>query len=92
MFDFDAVVNILCAYPPVDRPGQDQAYHATTAGYILGAVARAASGETLPGLLKRIIADPLGCEHMTFACRKTAVTKSRSACPPARSGCPWSAT
>jgi len=66
MFDFDAVVNILCAYPPVDRPGQDQAYHATTAGYILGAVARAASGETLPGLLKRIIADPLGCEHMTF--------------------------
>jgi CubicO group peptidase (beta-lactamase class C family) len=26
----------------------------------------AASGETLPGLLKRIIADPLGCEHMTF--------------------------
>ncbi|RZU36887.1 CubicO group peptidase (beta-lactamase class C family) [Fluviicoccus keumensis] len=66
MFDFDAVVKILCDYPPIDRPGRDQAYHATTAGYILGAVAMAASGETLPGLLKRIIADPLGCEHMTF--------------------------
>jgi CubicO group peptidase (beta-lactamase class C family) len=66
MFDFDAVVRILSHYPPIDRPGRDQAYHATTAGYILGAVAMAASGETLPGLLKRIIADPLGCEHMTF--------------------------
>ncbi len=66
MFDFDAVVKILCDYPPIDRPGRDQAYHATTAGYILGAVAMAASGETLPGLLKRIIADPLECEHMTF--------------------------
>ncbi|MDO8331671.1 MAG: serine hydrolase domain-containing protein [Fluviicoccus sp.] len=66
MFDFDAVVKILCDYPPVDRPGRDQAYHATTAGYILGAVAMAVSGETLPQLLKRIIADPLGCEHMTF--------------------------
>lgn len=66
MFDFDAVVKILSHYPPIDRPGRDQAYHATTAGYILGAVAMAASGETLPGLLKRIIADPLECEHMTF--------------------------
>lgn len=66
MFDFDAVVKILSECPPLDRPGGDQAYHATTAGYILGAVAKVVSGETLPALLKRIIADPLGCEHMTF--------------------------
>lgn len=66
MFDFDAVVKLLVDAEPVNRPGRDQAYHAATAGYILGAIAMQVSGETLPALLKRIIADPLGCEHMTY--------------------------
>jgi CubicO group peptidase (beta-lactamase class C family) len=66
MYDFDAVVQLLIDAEPIDRPGRDQAYHAATAGYILGAIAMQVTGETLPALLKRIIADPLGCEHMTF--------------------------
>ena len=66
MFDFDAVVKVLSESPPMDTPQGGQAYHATTAGYILGAIAQKASGESLPTLLKRILAEPLGCEHFTY--------------------------
>ncbi|PTQ90191.1 serine hydrolase domain-containing protein [Agitococcus lubricus] len=71
MFDFDAVVKILAESPPVGTPKKHQAYHAVTAGYILGAIAQNASGETLPQLLNRILAKPLGCEHFTFGVDET---------------------
>lgn len=66
MFDFDTVVKILAESPPVGTPKQQQAYHAVTAGYILGEICRRVSGETLPQLLDRILAKPLDCEHFTF--------------------------
>jgi len=66
MFDFDTVVKILAESPPVGTPKKQQAYHAVTAGYILGAIAQKVSGETLPQLLQRIVAQPLACEHFTF--------------------------
>lgn len=66
LFDFDRVVDIICATKPVAAPGQQQAYHALTAGFILGAIARSASGESLPALLERVVAAPLGCRHMTY--------------------------
>lgn len=66
MFDFDTVVKILAESPPVGTPKKQQAYHAVTAGYILGAIAQKVSGESLPQLLDRILAKPLGCEHFTF--------------------------
>ncbi|HMX99922.1 MAG TPA: serine hydrolase domain-containing protein, partial [Agitococcus sp.] len=66
MYDFDTVVKILAESPPVGTPKKQQAYHAVTAGYILGAIAQKASGETLPQLLQRVLAEPLGCEHFTF--------------------------
>jgi CubicO group peptidase (beta-lactamase class C family) len=56
----------LAESPPVGTPKKQQAYHAVTAGYILGAIAQKVSGETLPQLLDRILAKPLGCEHFTF--------------------------
>lgn len=71
MFDFDAVVKILSESPPVGHPKKQQAYHATTAGYILGAIAQKVSGESLPALLKRILAEPLGCEHFTYGVSET---------------------
>lgn len=84
MFDFDAVVKLLSESPPVNKPQGGQAYHATTAGYILGAVAQQASGESLPQLLKRILAEPLGCEHFTYGveeARRHQVALSHSTGP-----------
>ncbi len=69
MFDFDSVVKILSESPPVGEPQKGQAYHATTAGYILGAIAQKVSGESLPSLLKRILADAIRLSALYLWCR-----------------------
>ena len=63
---WDAIIEMLCAAAPADAKFQKQAYHALTAGFILGEVVRRASGRELPELLREWVAAPLGCEHMTY--------------------------
>lgn len=63
---WDAIVDMLCAAEPADAKFQKQAYHALTAGFILGELVRRASGRELPELLKEWIADPLGCQYLTY--------------------------
>ncbi len=64
--DWDAIIDMLCAAKPADARFQKQAYHALTAGFILGEVVRRVSGRELPELLREWIAQPLGCTHMTY--------------------------
>ena len=63
---WDAIIDMLCAAKPADAKFQKQAYHALTAGFILGEVVRRVSGRELPELLREWIAAPLGCTHMTY--------------------------
>lgn len=63
---WDAIVDMLCAAAPADARFQKQAYHALTAGFILGELVRRASGRELPELLKEWIAEPLGCRYLTY--------------------------
>lgn len=63
---WDAIVDMLCAAKPADAKFQKQAYHALTAGFILGEVVRRASQRELPELLKEWVADPLGAKHLTY--------------------------
>lgn len=63
---WDAIIDMLCAAAPADAKFQKQAYHALTAGFILGELVRRVSGRELPELLKEWIADPLGCKHLTY--------------------------
>jgi CubicO group peptidase (beta-lactamase class C family) len=63
---WDAIVDMLCAASPADARFQKQAYHALTAGFILGEVVRRASGRELPELLREWIAAPLGATHLTY--------------------------
>jgi len=63
---WDAIVDMLCAASPADAKFQKQAYHALTAGFILGEVVRRASGRELPELLREWIAQPLGATHLTY--------------------------
>ena len=63
---WDAIVDMLCAAKPADAKFQKQAYHALTAGFILGEVARRVSKRELPELLREWIAQPLGCKHLTY--------------------------
>ena len=63
---WDAIVDMLCAASPADARFQKQAYHALTAGFILGEVVRRASKRELPELLREWIAEPLGATHLTY--------------------------
>jgi CubicO group peptidase (beta-lactamase class C family) len=63
---WDAIIDMLCAARPADARFHKQAYHAVTAGFILGEVVRRVSGRELPELLREWIAQPLGCTHLTY--------------------------
>lgn len=63
---WDAIVDMLCAAKPADARFQKQAYHALTAGFIIGELVRRASKRELPELLREWIAAPLGCEYLTY--------------------------
>jgi CubicO group peptidase (beta-lactamase class C family) len=66
MYDWDAVIAMLCAAKPFEATGERQAYHAITGGFILGELVRRVSGLTLPQALQQWIAGPLGCRHLTY--------------------------
>ena len=63
---WDAIVDMLCAAAPADAKFNKQAYHALTAGFIIGELVRRASGRELPELLKEWIAQPLGAKYLTY--------------------------
>ncbi len=63
---WDAIIDMLCAARPADAKFQKQAYHALTAGFILGEVVRRAGRRELPDLLREWVAAPLGCTHLTY--------------------------
>lgn len=66
MLDQDIMLARLCASPADTRPGASQAYHAVTAGFVLGEVASRAADKPLPELLRTVLADPLGAWSMTY--------------------------
>jgi CubicO group peptidase (beta-lactamase class C family) len=59
------IVELLCDARPTLRPGR-LAYHALSAGYLLGAVVERAAGADLRALLRREIAEPLGLRATSF--------------------------
>ena len=66
LLHWDAIVDMLCGAAPTDAQFHKQAYHALTAGFIVGELVRRASGRELPELLREWIAEPLGCQYMTY--------------------------
>lgn len=58
--DWDASVRRMEALVPRWPPGEVTAYHALTYGWILGELARRASGERVEDLLRQCLLEPLG--------------------------------
>lgn len=66
MLDPEIMLARLCASPADTRPGASQAYHAVTAGFVLGEVAQRAAGKPLPELLRTFLAEPLDAWSLTY--------------------------
>ena len=58
------ITDILCAAKPAGL--NSQAYHAVTAGFILGNIAESITGENLNATLDRVIRKPMGMKYFTF--------------------------
>lgn len=66
IYDWNAVIAMLCAAKPFEATGEKQAYHAITGGFILGELVRRAGKIKLADALREWIAEPLGCKYMTY--------------------------
>lgn len=66
MLDHDTMLARLCASPADTRPGASQAYHAVTAGFVLGEIATRAADKPLRELLRTMLAEPLGAWSLTY--------------------------
>ncbi|MDX1802799.1 MAG: serine hydrolase domain-containing protein [Alcanivorax sp.] len=64
LFRPQQVLDMLCAAKPSGL--NSQAYHAITAGFVLGAVVEAITGEDLNATLDRVIRQPMGMTYFTF--------------------------
>jgi CubicO group peptidase (beta-lactamase class C family) len=62
MYDWDLMTAALAAEEPWWPPGAAHGYHVNTFGFLVGEVARRASGERLKDFFRREIAAPLGAD------------------------------
>ena len=66
LFDRPEILKRLCAAKPVSPSGHRLAYHAVTAGYILGEVVERVTGMDLRQFLQQTIAQPLDMQLFNF--------------------------
>ncbi|AFT69710.1 Beta-lactamase class C [Alloalcanivorax dieselolei B5] len=78
LFDYDRIMTLLCRAKP-ENPGRQQAYHAITAGFVLGEVIRRVTGESIDALLDRVIRRPMGMRYFTYGLREPAVAPAKNA-------------
>lgn len=65
-FDHDAVIAKLCAAKPVHPSGHRMAYHAVTAGYILGEVIQRVTGKDTREFLRETVQEPMGMRYFNY--------------------------
>lgn len=66
LWDWERAVATLCAAKPIHGSGQQQAYHAITAGFILGEIVQRVSGLSLNEFVRRHIAQPMGMTNFHY--------------------------
>lgn len=64
--DRSQLMQYLCEMKPESEPGKRVAYHALTAGFLIGEVVERVSGTDLRSLHDRVVRGPLGFKHLSF--------------------------
>ena len=62
LWDWQRMTDALAAEAPWWEPGTESGYHAMTYGYLVGEVARRASGRTLGSYFREEVAEPIGAD------------------------------
>jgi CubicO group peptidase (beta-lactamase class C family) len=69
LWEWDRAVELLCAAKPLHGAGQQQAYHAITAGFILGELIRRVTQQDLRQVLHERFGEPLGARYFNYGLR-----------------------
>ncbi|XID74609.1 serine hydrolase domain-containing protein [Alkanindiges sp. WGS2144] len=69
LFDRPQILRMLCQAAPVSPSGTRLAYHAVTAGYVLGEVIERVTGQDLRTFLHEVIEKPMGMECFNYGLR-----------------------
>ena len=64
--EWDTIVQMLCAAKPLHTVGWIQAYHAITAGFVLGEVIQRATGRSLREVITETFRKPLGFRYFNY--------------------------
>lgn len=70
LFDPERLREMMLRAEP-DKPGRRQAYHALTAGFVLGALIEKVTGDSVNALLDRVIREPMGMKYFRFGIEGT---------------------
>lgn len=73
LFDYERIMTLMSRAAP-EKPGRQQAYHAITAGFVLGEVITRVTGESVNQLLDRVIRKPMGMRHFSFGMARDSAT------------------
>ena len=66
LFDWDAMIKMLCRTRPISPGGRRMAYHAVTGGFILGEIIRVVTGMDIRKFLRQKVQIPLGFKYFNF--------------------------
>ena len=72
--DTQRVIDIICDARQLYAPGDTIAYHALTAGFLLGEIARQVTGRDMRALLDERVRRPLGFEHLSYGVSEERLT------------------
>lgn len=64
--DDAAVLEAVCELRPESAPGELQAYHAITGGFVFAEVIRRVTGKDARQLMNDVVCEPLGFRHLNF--------------------------
>lgn len=73
-FDPKMVTKLLCEASP-RNPGREQAYHALSAGFLLGELIERVTGKDANALLDEVIRKPMGMKYFTYGLNQDTVAK-----------------
>lgn len=66
LFDQEKILKLLYAAKPVSPSGNHLAYHAVTAGYILGEIVQRVTGQSVQAFLHEQIEKPMGLDYFNY--------------------------
>lgn len=76
LLDWELTVTALAAARPAHAPGQYNAYHALTYGYLVGELVRRVSGLHLRDFVRQELAEPLGLDHLHVGAPPEAIAEA----------------